>query len=240
MKKLFLILLIILLFSKLYPQGFNCDSVVVLKSGVTHDGNTEDGQANINAHPYYNGGAPDWPGKEVIHKITADMAGRVSVYEHVILTGHEDGCLDLFVYPDCDSFFSTGWISSDNMGQLIDFDSIEAEESRYFIVDTKKDCEEKEYTLTITFPEKDITSVIENNQISFSVYPNPTRGFITVKTEFNKNFTIEIFNISGIKLLTLYSKEKEQTFNISNLNPGIYLIKISYNKTQILTKLIKQ
>jgi len=67
-----------------------------------------------------------------------------------------------------------------------------------------------------------------------NVYPNPTAGNIIIKT--NEIIDqIEIVNISG-KTVVIINPANQ--IDISNLENGIYFIKISFNNKQVLTKRI--
>lgn len=77
--------------------------------------------------------------------------------------------------------------------------------------------------------------------ISFSMYPNPTRAnTIKITSNVTNNLTIEIYNILG----TLVSKQtlnnNSKDVNISNLNKGVYLVKLVSDTGSITKKLIKQ
>lgn len=72
------------------------------------------------------------------------------------------------------------------------------------------------------------------------IYPNPvTSGRIYISTEQNSNSReVEIYDMLGKKVyeITLYGNSKE--INISNLNPGIYLIKVKENSASATRKLV--
>lgn len=67
----------------------------------------------------------------------------------------------------------------------------------------------------------DVTGLKENNNaVGFKVYPNPAKGEISVQTEsFGK---AEIYNITGQKLM----ESNVNTFNVSALSQGVYLLKV--------------
>lgn len=72
------------------------------------------------------------------------------------------------------------------------------------------------------------------------IFPNPvTTGRIYISTDQNSNSReIEIYDMLGKKVyeITLYGNNKE--VNISNLNSGIYLIKVKENNTSATRKLV--
>ena len=77
----------------------------------------------------------------------------------------------------------------------------------------------------------------------FSVYPNPTSNYITIKSTSNENLynnVVEIYDIQGRKQLTKQFHNSD-IVDISFLNAGCYVIKlISENKNVNYLKLIKQ
>lgn len=75
---------------------------------------------------------------------------------------------------------------------------------------------------------------------SFFIYPNPTHEkFVVASSEFAEG-TIKIFNIIGEELLKETLENNYQSFDISNLNSGIYFVLIENKKGTNITKLIKQ
>ena len=78
-----------------------------------------------------------------------------------------------------------------------------------------------------------------NNENEVVVFPNPaTEGYISIKTE--KDIAqIEILNIVGQRIL-IHGPESGNSvrLDISNLNAGIYLLKISFSDNTNDTKRI--
>ena len=70
-----------------------------------------------------------------------------------------------------------------------------------------------------------------------SLYPNPNNtGKVYITSRLNLERKVEIFDVLGKKVIetVLYSKE----LNISNLNPGVYIIKIKEGEASATRKLI--
>ncbi|MBC7694441.1 MAG: T9SS type A sorting domain-containing protein [Burkholderiales bacterium] len=94
------------------------------------------------------------------------------------------------------------------------------------------------------------SGIYELNQFNdfVTVLPNPVTETITLNFHSNNHeaFRIELMDITGRNIKTLTSEEyitKENTIhlNLENINPGIYLLKISGNQhTTITKKIIKQ
>lgn len=75
------------------------------------------------------------------------------------------------------------------------------------------------------------------NEIKFVMYPNPTNGLITIKTDKTGDF--KIFNQLGqtVKTFTIISNI-ENNINVENLTDGVYFIKSSTNSQIKTQKLI--
>lgn len=82
-------------------------------------------------------------------------------------------------------------------------------------------------------PKSQDTSVIEG----LSLYPNPVNNgkvYITTKNDLDKN--IIIFDVLGKKALQTTISSKE--LNVSDLLPGVYIIKINEGEATATRKLI--
>ena len=73
-------------------------------------------------------------------------------------------------------------------------------------------------------------------EFSFSVYPNPSNGIFTIDINIQENYSIEVISTLG---KVVYSKDNisSSTINISNLQAGVYMLKIA-SKGKIKTKSI--
>jgi len=70
-----------------------------------------------------------------------------------------------------------------------------------------------------------------------SLYPNPNNtGKVYISSRLNLDKKVEIFDVLGKKVIDtiLYTKE----LNVSNLNPGVYIIKIKEGEASATRKLI--
>ncbi len=76
-----------------------------------------------------------------------------------------------------------------------------------------------------SFTTKSDASNINNiSGNSINIYPNPASDFINVVSKQNINFDVYIYDING-KLLLQRNNSKNR-INISNLKPGLYIIKV--------------
>ncbi len=84
------------------------------------------------------------------------------------------------------------------------------------------------------------TLSVENNQIEgFSMYPNPTSlGYVNIRSKSNSKLTVDIFDVLGKQVINETVSNKE--LNVSNLNTGIYIMKVSQENATITKKLVIQ
>ena len=78
-----------------------------------------------------------------------------------------------------------------------------------------------------------VAAVNSNNLINFNVYPNPANDVINIQTE-NSIKNVAIYNILGKLVYT----NNVETVNVSNLDAGIYLIKVETEKGIGTSKLV--
>lgn len=77
-------------------------------------------------------------------------------------------------------------------------------------------------------------SQFESNKIS--VYPNPTKGFITINTENNVN--VSISDITGKVVFTKNNVSKNESINLVGLQNGVYFAKITADGINEIKKII--
>ncbi len=100
-------------------------------------------------------------------------------------------------------------------------------------------CGYSEFThlnITVT-PTSGGTSGIEENSNSFyKIYPNPTKGIISIDFVSNENSTIEVYSIIGEKIYESPASSMNEKIDLSNERKGIYFVKV---KNGVLTKTSK-
>lgn len=77
---------------------------------------------------------------------------------------------------------------------------------------------------------------IFENEIKFDIYPNPADNNIIINTEDNIK-EINIFNIYGISVYS--SHRTTESVDVSNLNSGVYFIKVSNDKGETVKPFIR-
>jgi len=70
----------------------------------------------------------------------------------------------------------------------------------------------------------------------FKVYPNPTTGEINING--NDKYSIDIYNIQGIKLRAYTGLEDKETLNVQGLASGMYLLHVQGDNIQLKRVLI--
>lgn len=94
-------------------------------------------------------------------------------------------------------------------------------------------------TLTVTL--ESVLGVTENSIFEgVNVFSNPTEGKITISNIRNIDLmSVEVYNVLGrlIKSEMNFMKNQQNLdINLSNINKGLYVLKLATNKGQILTK----
>ena len=85
-------------------------------------------------------------------------------------------------------------------------------------------------TLVVDFDDMTLVEMLNNSDIS--IYPNPTTGVFTVKG--NRINKIEIADVTGKTIIT----SQVNNFDLSKENNGIYFVKIYYNNSVKIQKLV--
>jgi hypothetical protein len=79
----------------------------------------------------------------------------------------------------------------------------------------------------------------ENLQHNFSIVPNPATNQIIISSV-NSFHSVEIINFLGKTLVSQSIECNTATVNISNLNNGIYFVRVSFEGGSCVKKLVKQ
>jgi hypothetical protein len=90
--------------------------------------------------------------------------------------------------------------------------------------------------------EISIVTAIENTEgitLEYKVYPNPTRGLITltIKPYDNENLRYRLYDLNGILLQDKKIESEETEISMQNLSSAIYFLKVIKDNTE--TKIFK-
>jgi hypothetical protein len=78
-------------------------------------------------------------------------------------------------------------------------------------------------------------SVDEAKASRFAVYPNPAKNNVVVSSKTATISKIEIYNLLGQSVMDkTYSENLTEKINVSNLQPGMYILKINSDTTKQL------
>ena len=74
----------------------------------------------------------------------------------------------------------------------------------------------------------------EKDVEELSIFPNPSTGGISVKIPSNfhneNNTVLEVYTISGVRVQSIQVSRDRVSIDLSNLQPGFYLVKVISNK----------
>ena len=84
-----------------------------------------------------------------------------------------------------------------------------------------------------TFGINDVT------ETQFSIYPNPVSSILNITTPAT-NYTLEIYNLQGQLIKVIKNVSGSQTIDYSNYTSGIYLMKLTSEKTSMTFKIVKE
>jgi len=91
--------------------------------------------------------------------------------------------------------------------------------------------ERAEYEFYIYDPN---ASVIEEEAISYKVYPNPSKDIINITSSSNLSLNCVVYNLSGQKLVEKQTVSSYATIDVSAFKPGIYMLKINNQIKKII------
>ena len=80
----------------------------------------------------------------------------------------------------------------------------------------------------------------EFNYFDLSIYPNPAKDIISIKLNDYGNATASFFDIRGRLILNQNLDSEVSAINLSNLNNGVYILKINAENKTITKRIIKQ
>ena len=64
---------------------------------------------------------------------------------------------------------------------------------------------------------------------AIQIYPNPTTDFLYIENNEQENTEYELMSIDGCTLKKGKSSDKKIQVDLSNLNPGMYLLQVEKN-----------
>ncbi len=89
-----------------------------------------------------------------------------------------------------------------------------------------------------TTPPSGLTQVEER---LFNIFPNPTNGIINFNFDSlpTQNISIEIFDLNGKKVKDTHNTQNNWSIDLSDLNPGIYIVNLNIDGRVFPSRIIK-
>jgi hypothetical protein len=85
------------------------------------------------------------------------------------------------------------------------------------------------------------TSIEESEQTIFTLFPGITSSSITIKfTGGNPSSSMSIYNITGKQLLSMQIQGDQAEFDVSNLDAGLYFVKVTNSRGVFSQKFLRQ
>ncbi|PQV49015.1 putative secreted protein (Por secretion system target) [Jejuia pallidilutea] len=81
---------------------------------------------------------------------------------------------------------------------------------------------------------------LDAKALGFSLYPNPTRGIVSIKNNQERNAEVSIYDINGRVLFSKDISNSMSEINISDLANGIYLFKVKSDSNEFVKRIVKQ
>lgn len=88
------------------------------------------------------------------------------------------------------------------------------------------------------FTPREATPTLSNDdkgKMAFNVYPNPTSNFLNIETEDQINEVV-VYDLQGKLIL----RTNEKTLDVSNLNSGLYFLKVKSANSSSVIKFVKK
>jgi len=95
------------------------------------------------------------------------------------------------------------------------------------------------YIDNIYFHKNTTLGLEDLKQFNFAIYPNPANDVINLRAASEIEF-IEVYDITGRRVLKNTPNTKSKTLNVSGLSKGIYIVKVGIEGSVGTTKLLKQ
>ena len=80
-------------------------------------------------------------------------------------------------------------------------------------------------------------NTVQFDRSEFSIYPNPATSVVNLQTPAGQNFTVEVYNLLGKRVLSAQLEGAKQV-NVQDFQSGVYLVKFTQGKESFTRKLI--
>lgn len=200
------------------------DNAIALTCGIIYNGSSSTDQSIIGTY-----GCNSWTetGPERVHSIVPTSSGAITA-----TVSNFTGDLDVYILGSCDPFDCLGTVSSSSATYL----NAVSGQTYYIIVDAD-DGSGSAYDIVVSCPTTGLDNVLSSNKIM--LYPNPTTGIISIKSDDYTINRVEISDITGMIIESLIPSNG--TLNIGSYAKGIYFFKVIDEHMHSTTfKVVKQ
>ncbi|MDA7787332.1 T9SS type A sorting domain-containing protein, partial [bacterium] len=168
------------------------------------------------------------------------IVNQWNIDDNLLYTALETTTLDPGVYYACAELFNGP--NEDDIIYILN-DATVAQPFDASMIHVQEDNGPVTYTngvgVAIRLAIGDYIGLEEASNALFSVSPNPSNGVFTVIASEEDNYTLEVINVLGEIVSTkLIDGSINETINISNLNAGIYLVKVSTATSQNVQRVV--
>ena len=85
----------------------------------------------------------------------------------------------------------------------------------------------------------DFTANVNELTQNVSIYPNPTKGDLTIQWDGVGHASVKVFDIQGKLVLSTQMVENNMTLSLNQCENGVYLIQVESNHTKVIRRIIK-
>ena len=88
------------------------------------------------------------------------------------------------------------------------------------------------------FPHVELVDISEIST-NFTVFPNPTRDYISISVDKNEPFELSLYTSNGLLLQKISGKNRQAEISLKNRDAGVYFLEISGTGFREIEKVIK-
>ena len=85
----------------------------------------------------------------------------------------------------------------------------------------------------------DYTANLDELSQNFSMYPNPTKGDLTIQWNGVDQATLTVFDIHGKMVISTQAVENNMTLSLNQCENGVYLVQVESNHAKVIRRIIK-
>ncbi len=85
-----------------------------------------------------------------------------------------------------------------------------------------------------------ITDLVVPTETPLSIYPNPTRDLLRLRSEYGSIEHIEVVDIQGRKVLTFYPQQSDCFVSLRDLRAGLYYLRVERESGTSIHKVVKK